>query len=275
MRKHLSTVIVILALVIGLSLILYPIASDVLNNINHKRAINSYISKVHEIEPETCNDIIEKAKQYNENLSNSHPILQNLTEEELKEYESLLDITGTGIMGYIDIPIIDVHLPIYHGADESVLQVGVGHIEGSSLPVGGESTHSVLSGHRGLPSATLFTNIDRLVEGDVFMIYVLNETYTYEVDNIQVIEPQNTNPLQIEEGEDYCTLFTCTPYGINTHRLLVRGHRIENLPEGTVVMGTGRSEAANVSALSVILFAEIPIMLLTVIIVILRYRKKR
>jgi sortase A len=166
----------------------------------------------------------------------------NLSEEEEQEYEQVLDPFGTGMMGHIEIPKIQVSLPIYHGTSDGVLQVGVGHLEGSSLPVGGEGTHAVLSGHRGLPSASLFTDLDKLEIGDHFIIQVLKETLTYEVDQIKVIEPEDLTKLTIEEGEDLCSLVTCTPYGINTHRLVVRGHRIPNEEDGEAAAEEIRSE---------------------------------
>lgn len=276
MRKHLSTVIVVLALLIGVSLMLYPMASDILNNLSHQQAINSYIQRVDNMTPEESNEIFEEVREYNRQLARNFPSTLYLsTDEEREKYYSTLDITGTGIMGYIDIPIIDVHLPIYHGTSDSVLAVGVGHLDGTSLPVGGETTHVFLSGHTGLPSATLFTNIDKLKEGDLFSIKVLKETFTYEVDQIDVILPTVLNLSRIEEGKDYCTLITCTPYGINTHRLLVRGHRIENPPDGTISLRATRSEAEIVDLLWNILFAEVPIMLVTgIVIVITRFKKK-
>ena len=177
------------------------------------------------------NDIYEQlwaeAESYNKTLPGQSDRM-NPTGESHAAYQTLLNISGAGIMGYIEIPAINCSLPIYHGTEESVLQIAVGHIEGSSLPVGGSTTHCVLSGHRGLPSARLFTDLDKLTEGDTFLLHILDETLTYEVDQIQIIEPYEVDALRIEEGEDYCTLMTCTPYGINTHRLLVRGRRIEN-----------------------------------------------
>ena len=176
---------------------------------------------------EEYDEIIKAAEDYNKELAKTG-IIWNLDEEQEKKYTSLLNVNETGIMGYIDIPKIKILLPIYHGVDEAVLQVAIGHLSGTSLPVGGKSSHCVVSGHRGLPSAKLFTDIDKLVEGDTWTINVLDRTLTYEVDQIRVVEPTDLSDLQIEKGKDYCTLVTCTPYGINTHRLLVRGHRIEN-----------------------------------------------
>lgn len=167
------------------------------------------------------------AVEYNTNLL-SKSNRYNMTDEQRAEYESILDVTGTGIMGYIEIPSIDVSLPIYHGTNESVLQIAIGHIESSSLPVGGIGTHCVISGHRGLPSAKLFTDIDQLQNGDRFLIQVLDRTLTYEVDQIRIVLPSELQDLEIDPNQDYCTLVTCTPYGVNTHRLLVRGHRVDN-----------------------------------------------
>ena len=195
-----------------------------------------------------------------------------LTEEQKAAYEQLLNVSGLGIMGYIEIPSIDCSLPIYHGTEESVLQIAIGHLEWTSLPVGGESTHCVLSGHRGLPSAKLFTNLDKLQEGDVFLLRVLDEVLTYEVDQILIVEPQETGALRIVEGEDYCTLVTCTPYGINTHRLLVRGHRIENAPEARLVRVT--ADAVQIEPLLVAPIVALPMLLLLLILLLLPKRPK-
>ena len=165
-----------------------------------------------------------------------------LTEEQQEEYESMLNVSGNGIMGYIEIPSIKVSLPIYHGVDEGILQVAIGHIEGSSLPVGGKGSHCVISGHRGLPSAKLFTDLDQLAEGDIFMLRVLDETLTYEVDQILIVEPSDMSSLEFDEEKDYCTLVTCTPYGINSHRLLVRGHRVANLEESEEIRVTADAQ---------------------------------
>ena len=179
------------------------------------------------------------AEEYNRSLA-EQGIHWSLTEEEKQLYESILDVTGTGIMGYIDIPKLRISLPIYHGTDETVLQIAIGHLEGSSLPIGGEDTHCVISGHRGLPSAKLFTDLDLMETGDCFQLHVLDETLTYEVDQIRIVEPNDMANLMIEKGKDYCTLVTCTPYGINSHRLLVRGHRVEGEAEEIRVSGDAR-----------------------------------
>ena len=230
MRKHLTTIILILLLLTGLSLLLYPTVSDWWNSLHQSRAIAGYTEAVAGLDGESYDAWWARAREYNEGLPHKKDRYR-MTGEEKEGYESQLNVAGNGIMGYIEIPRINCSLPVYHGTDEAVLQVAVGHMAGTSLPVGGGTSHCVLSGHRGLPSAKLFTDLDQMEEGDLFMLHVLDETLTYEVDQITVVLPEEVNDLEMVEGEDYCTLVTCTPYGINTHRLLVRGSRTENLPE--------------------------------------------
>lgn len=230
MRKHLSTIVLRLVFLIGLSLLLYPTVSDGWNAFRQTRAIAGYVQQVAELDTNRYSQLWSDAKAYNQSLLEKDNRYL-MTDEERAEYESLLNVSGSGMIGYIEIPDIQCTLPIYHGTDEAVLQTAVGHIEGTSLPTGGEGTHCVLSGHRGLPSAKLFTDLDKLAVGDVFRLRVLDEILTYEVDQIRIVEPYEVDALGIEPGKDYCTLVTCTPYGINTHRLLVRGRRIENLEE--------------------------------------------
>ncbi len=227
MKKHLSTIIFVIVLFVGLSLLLYPTISDYWNSYHQSKAIASYNDTVDNMDEVERQKILTDAQEYNKRLLSNNDRFE-MSDEEYSEYDTLLNINGNGIMGYVDIPRIDVSIPIYHGTDNEVLQIGVGHIEGTSLPIGGESTHSAISGHRGLTSSKLFTDIDQLSEGDVFMINVLGETLTYEVDQIRIVLPDELNDLKIETGMDYCTLVTCTPYGVNTHRLLIRGHRIPN-----------------------------------------------
>ena len=271
MRKHLSTIVLVILLLIGLSLLLYPTVSDYWNSFHQTRAIATYAENVAALDNASYDAIWDAARQYNRNLcSRSNSFL--LSEEQKAEYESLLDISGQGVMGYIEIPEIDVSLPIYHGTEDPVLQVAVGHLEWTSLPVGGESTHCVLSGHRGLPSAKLFTNLDKLREGDIFLLRILDEVLTYEVDQILIVEPQEVGALQIVEGQDYCTLVTCTPYGINTHRLLVRGHRIDNVEEAKTVRVT--ADAVQIEPLLVAPIVAIPILLLLLILLLLPKRPK-
>ena len=230
MRKHLTTIILILLLLTGLSLLLYPTVSDWWNSLHQSRALAGYTEAVAGLDGESYDTWWTGAREYNEGLPHKKDRYR-MTGEEKEGYESQLNVAGNGIMGYIEIPRIKCSLPVYHGTDEAVLQVAVGHMAGTSLPVGGGTSHCVLSGHRGLPSAKLFTDLDQMEEGDLFMLHVLDETLTYEVDQITVVLPEEVNDLELVEGEDYCTLVTCTPYGINTHRLLVRGSRTENLPE--------------------------------------------
>lgn len=264
-KSKLSTIILILVLIIGLSLLLYPTFSDYWNSLHQSRAIATYSEQVENLDAEKYDEILEEAIEYNESLLNRLNVYV-LSEEQEAEYSELLDLTGTGIMGYIDIPSINCSLPIYHGTDEAVLQVAVGHMEWTSLPIGGESTHSALSGHRGLPSARLFTDLDQLREGDYFMFHVLNETLTYEVDQILIVEPNETEALLIEEGKDLCTLVTCTPYGVNSHRLLVRGHRVENVEDSAVVRVT--ADAVQVEPLLVAVIIAIPIVIILLSILI-------
>lgn len=260
LKKNGLTLILLLILLIGAGLIAYPSFADWWNSFHQSRAVASYAETVANMNTEEYERIISKAQAYNRKLSRSG-ILWTLDEDEEKEYKEQLDIATSGIMGYIDIPKIDVMLPIYHGIDESILQVAVGHIPGTSLPVGGKGSHCAVSGHRGLPSARLFTDIDKLVEGDTFTITVLNKTLTYEVDQIRTVLPTDLSDLQIEKGKDYVTLVTCTPYGINTHRLLVRGHRIENADGDASVI----ADALQIEPIYIAPFIAIPILILLII----------
>ena len=266
MRKHLSTIVLLFILLIGLSLLLYPTVSDYWNSFHQTRAIATYAEEVANLNQDQYDEIWAAAESYNASLTDRVNAYL-LSDAQKEEYQQLLNVSGLGVMGYIEIPSIDCSLPIYHGTEESVLQIAVGHLEWSSLPVGGESTHCVLSGHRGLPSAKLFTNLDKLREGDTFLLRVLDETLTYEVDQILIVEPQDTAALEIVEGQDYCTLVTCTPYGINTHRLLVRGHRIDKIEEAKIVRVT--ADAIQIEPLLVAPVVAIPILLLLLILLLL------
>lgn len=257
-RFRTSTVILIIVFLVGLSLMLYPVVSDYWNSFHQSRAIASYVESMNQMDQEEYDRLLAEAIAYNQSLV-GHETRFTFTEEEEAEYLSLLGSTG-GAVGYIEIPSIKLSLPIYLGTSEAVLQAGVGTMEGSSLPVGGESTHAVLTGHRGLPSATLFTHLDKLVEGDLFHIHILNETLTYEVDQILIVEPEDLEALQIEEGKDYCTLVTCTPYGINTHRMLVRGHRAET-PEDMLYVQVS-AEALQIEPIIIAPLVAVPILLL-------------
>jgi len=257
MKKKGSTIILILIFIAGLAVMAYPTVSDYWNSFHSSRAIMSYTEAVSAISEEEYDRLYAEAEAYNRKiLERGNPFA--VSDEEKKEYESLLNIGGNGIMGYIEIPEIKVSLPIYHGTSESVLQVAVGHLEWTSLPVGGASTHCVMSGHRGLPSAKLFTDLDRIVEGDRFLLYILDEVLTYEVDQILIVLPEDVSALQISRDMDYCTLVTCTPYGINTHRILVRGHRVETELENTVRV---TADAIQIEPLLVAPVVAIPLMI--------------
>ena len=254
------TLLLVAVMLVGIGLLLYPSVSDYWNSFHQSRAVMSYAEHVSDMNAEEYERLLSEARTYNERFAEAG-LDWSLTEEERAEYESVLNVDRSGVMGYIRIPKINVMLPVYHGTEENVLQSSIGHLEGSSLPVGGESTHCLLSGHRGLPSARLFTDLDQLREGDTFTITVLNDTLTYEVDHIWIIEPEDLSHLQIEEGRDLCTLITCTPYGINTHRLLVRGHRIENADGGAMVT----ADAIQIRPVFIAPFLAIPILVLLLI----------
>ena len=227
-KEQKVNIILCLVILIGIGLLSYPTVSDWWNSFHQTRAVASYAAAVSQMKTEDYDRLFAEADDYNRKLAGTG-MKWSMTDEEIQEYNNVLDISDNGIMGYIDIPRIRQTLPIYHGTDDAVLQVAIGHLAGTSLPVGGDSTHCVVSGHRGLPSARLFTDLDRLTVGDIWTMTVLNRTVTYEVDQIRIVEPEDLSELQIVQGRDYCTLLTCTPYGINSHRLLVRGHRIANL----------------------------------------------
>lgn len=271
MKNHRSTILLILILLIGLSLMLYPSLADWWNSFHSSRAIASYVEQVANIDDAQYEELWDAAWDYNQSLLH-RPNDFLLSDEQKEIYKSLLDFGGNGIMGYIEIPMIDVMLPIYHGTKESVLQIAVGHLDWTSLPVGGAGSHCVVSGHRGLPSARLFTDLDKLKVGDVFMLHVLNEILTYEIDQILIVEPQDTDPLLIEPGKDLCTMITCTPYGINSHRMLVRGHRIESQEEAKVIRIT--ADAVRIEPLMVAPFVAVPILLVLLIILLLPKQKK-
>ena len=236
MRKHMATIIAVLVFITGISLLLYPTVSEYWNSLYQSKVVANYSDKMKKMNKKEKQAAIDKAKAYNESLLMNDARFTP-TEEQIAEYKSLLNADGLGMMGYIVIPKIHLKLAVSHTVDASVLQVGVGHLEGSSLPVGGNSTHCVLSSHRGLPSAKLFTELDELVEGDIFYLHVYGQVLAYKVDHIATIEPDDYSLFEIEEGKDSCTLFTCTPYGINTQRLVVRGHRISNSLDGVKLNG--------------------------------------
>ena len=272
MKKNLSTILLTLVLLAGLALLLYPSVSDYVNSLHQSKAITGYAEQVAKMNTAEYVAIWSEATAYNESLGEQEQSY-HLSDEQLEKYTQTLNIDGNGVMGYVEIPSINVSLPIYHGTDEVILQTSIGHLEWTSLPVGGTSSHCVLSGHRGLPSAKLFTNLDKLVVGDVFILRVLDEVLTYEVDQILIVEPQETDSLKIEEGKDYCTLVTCTPYGINTHRLLVRGHRIENQEGAGSVLVT--ADATQIRPILVAPMLAVPILILLIITLLIPKRKKQ
>lgn len=270
-KSVLPSLLLVLILLAGLSLLLYPALSDYWNSLHQSQAIASYVETVEAMDEADYEAMWAAARAYNDALprdnSRFHP-----SEEEQAEYDALLDVSGTGIMGYVEIPQIGVSLPIYHGTDEAVLQVAIGHIEGSSLPVGGAGTHCVISGHRGLPSAKLFTDLDQIQEGDTFLLHILDETLTYQVDQIHIVEPDDVTYLAIEEGQDLCTLVTCTPYGVNSHRLLVRGRRIETEETAAAIRVT--ADAILVDPMLVAPAVAAPILLILLIWLLVSSRKQ-
>lgn len=274
MKKHLSTIFFGIIFLIGLLLVLYPTVSNFLSNREQKKVIREYSNIVNNMDKE------EKEAMYNEAVDYNKKIYENgmidySNPDAVQGYNDILDVSGTGIMGYISIPKINVELPIYHGTSDGVLQVAVGHLEGSSLPVGGKNTHCVLSGHRGLPSADLFTHLDRLNVHDIFTISVLDKTLVYEIDQIKVVAPGDTQYLQIEDGKDYCTLLTCTPYGINTHRLLVRGVRVADSDDKNNIYVYADAYKIDTKTVTVLMAVPLTLLLLLGMVVHIRRNKKR
>ncbi|MCD8054620.1 MAG: class C sortase [Lachnospiraceae bacterium] len=272
-RGRLGTVVLVIVFLVGIGILLYPSISNWWNERVTTRAVATYDEAVAAMDEADYSAYWEAAEAYNEKLAEigSSSAISN-TDLVDEDYWDLLDVAGIGIMGYITIDKINVQLPIYHGTSSSVLAVGAGHLEGTSLPVGGASTHCVISAHRGLPSALLFTNLDQLEEGDTFTITVLDEVLTYEVDQISIVLPSEIENLYIEEGEDYCTLMTCTPYGINTHRLLVRGVRTTNA-EDTHIRVT--AEAYQIDTILVAAIAAVPMLIILLVWLIVSTRRKR
>jgi len=276
MKKRVITVIVLALLFLaGLSILLYPVVSDYVNSRSQTRVISRFREDLSKLSEKDYSDLLEAAREYNERLLNkANRFYLNENEEELAEYYSMLDFTGRGIIGTLEIEVIKVILPVYLGTQEGVLQVGIGHLEGSSLPIGGIGTHSVISGHRGLPSSTLLTNADRLAVGDVFVLKILNETLVYEIDQRKIVEPGDFNDLGIDPEMDYCTLLTCTPYGINSHRLLLRGIRIfpEN-SEGRIVGNNMilHADARRVGKIAEYIITAVPVLVIIMIYIFVKY----
>lgn len=269
MKKHKTAIFLLAGFLIGISVLLYPAFSDFWNSKTQSQAITNYESVLEDLEPEDYTAIFEQAHAYNKALYETDFPLRDY--RKLDGYYDTLRVTDSSMIGYIKIDRIGVELPVYHGTSDMVLNRGVGHLEGSSLPVGGESTHCVMSAHRGLPSSKLFTDLDRVEIGDTFQIIVLDQVLTYQVDQIKVITPTEISDLQIVDGMDYCTLFTCTPYGINTHRLLVRGIRIETIKEKPVIYVS--NEAFRIEPLLVTPAVAAPMLLAFLIHLLVKYRE--
>ncbi len=269
MNRRLTAILLTLGFLVGVCILLYPAFSDYWNSKTQSHAITNYESVLENLKPEDYTAIFEQAHAYNRALYETDFPLLNYSK--VPGYYDALRLVENEMIGYIKIDRIGVELPIYHGTSEKVLSKGVGHLEGSSLPVGGENTHCVMSAHRGLPSAKLFTDLDRLEKGDTFQIIVLDQVLTYQVDFIKVIEPTDLSDLQIIDGGDYCTLFTCTPYGINTHRLLVRGVRIETIKEKPVIYVS--NEAFQLEPLLVTPAVAAPMLLVLLIHLLVKYRE--
>ncbi|MCL2338072.1 MAG: class C sortase [Firmicutes bacterium] len=266
MKKHLFTIVIGLVFVLGLSIFLYPFVAKYVNASSQSRVVTQYYRAVQDLSAPKYKATLDEARAYNQKLAaNGHRFTP--TDKETAEYNKLLSLTQSGVMGTLSITKIRVRLPIYHGTSEGVLQVGVGHLEGSSLPVGGLGTHAALTGHRGLPSAILLTDLDQLTIGDTFVVRVLNEKLTYQVDQVLIVEPEDLGPLAIDPAQDYCTLVTCTPYGINSQRMLVRGHRIPN-EQVTAEPADARAVKAQIVALILLL----PVLIVLVIRLVTRYR---
>ena len=268
MKPKKTGIILVAILLIGVCVLLYPSFSQFWNSKTQSRAVDNYREVLDSLSEDQYAEFFQQASSYNRQLESIANPLWNYTQA--KGYTDALNVSGTGIMGYITIAKLGVELPIYHGTSNDVLNNACGHLEGSSLPIGGASTHSVLSAHRGLPHAKLFTELDKMEVGDTFTITILDRTVTYMVDQIKVIRPDQTEDLEIIKNEDYCTLLTCTPYGINSHRLLVRGTRIENAKPVLYVT----SDAYKIDSLVATPAVAAPILFVLLIVLMVKYRDK-
>lgn len=272
MKKHLTNILLALVFIAGLSLLLYPTIANWWNSRVQSRVVVDYNAQLAQLDKVSYQHYWDAAEAYNKRLAEDTSRF-HMSDEDLEEYNSLLNVTGTGVMGRIKIPKLNIEFPLYHTTSEGVLQIAIGHIEGTSLPTGGAGTHCAVSGHRGLPSARLFTDLDRMEIGDTFMLYVLDRTLTYEVDQILTVLPDDMSGLAIDPEEDYCTLVTCTPYGINSHRLLVRGHRVESAKVRAKINFT--SDAAVIDPLTVTVAVGAPMVLIWMIWTMIAPRKKK
>ena len=270
LKKHLLTVILVAGLAVGAGLLLYPSVANYWNSFHQTQAIMAYSDAVSKMSQEDYDAILSEAKAYNKRLA-KRGIEWNMSDEQKEEYNRMLRVDGSDVMGFISIPKIHVKLPVYHGIDEAILQTSIGHLEQTSLPVGGKSSHCSVSGHRGLPTARLFTDLDMIKEGDTWTMNVLNETLTYEADQIRIVEPEDLSNLNIENKKDFCTLITCTPYGINTHRLLIRGHRIPNA-DGDANL---TADAIQIEPMYIAPFLSIPILIALLLIMLITTRRAK
>ncbi|MBE5830934.1 MAG: class C sortase [Butyrivibrio sp.] len=261
-KKIIPNIVFSIIFLVGICIFLYPSVSNYINSRHQSKAISNYEEALAAISEEDYSKFWAEANAYNEELAQK-PLNFTLTDEELERYYSIMDPTGTGIIGYIEIENIGVNLPIYHGTEETVLQVGIGHLEGTSFPTGEKSTHTVLSGHRGLPSSKLFSDLDQMIVGDTFLLHILDQTFAYQVDQINIVLPEETNELAIVNNKEYVTLVTCTPYGVNTHRLLVRAKRVDYSEETKLIVP---ADATRYSAMVVAPFIGGPVILIAFIL---------
>ena len=266
LKKKIPNIIFGLIFIAGLCIFLYPSVSNYINSRNQSRAISNYEEMVNNISEEDYSKMWSEAIAYNEELAKK-PLNFELSDEEREEYNKILNVSGTGVIGYIEIENIGVNLPIYHGTAESVLQVGIGHLEGTSFPTGTKSTHAVLSGHRGLPSSKLFSDLDQMIVGDTFLLHILNQTFAYQIDKINIVLPEETNDLAIVDNEEYVTLVTCTPYGVNTHRMLVRAKRVDYSEETRLIVP---ADALRYNTMVVAPFIGAPILIIAFVVFLIR-----
>lgn len=262
LKKIIPNIVFSIIFLVGICIFLYPSVSNYINSRHQSKAISNYEEALAAISEEDYSKFWVEARAYNEELAQKS-LNFTLTDEELECYNSIMDPTGTGIIGYIEIENIGVNLPIYHGTEETVLQVGIGHLEGTSFPTGEKSTHTVLSGHRGLPSSKLFSDLDQMIVGDTFLLHILDQTFAYQVDQINIVLPEETNELAIVNNKEYVTLVTCTPYGVNTHRLLVRAKRVDYSEETKLIVP---ADATRYGSLIIAPFIGAPILLIAFIL---------
>lgn len=271
LKKIIPNIIFGLIFLVGLAIFLYPSVSNYVNSKNQSRVISNYEDALAAISKEDYSKFWQEAYAYNEELA-TRPLNFNLTDEQLKEYNSIMDPTGTGIIGYIEIENIGVNLPIYHGTEETVLQVGIGHLEGTSFPTGTKGTHAVLSGHRGLPSSKLFSDLDQMIVSDTFLLHILDQTFAYQVDKISIVLPEETGELEIDNDNEYVTLVTCTPYGVNTHRLLVRAKRVDYSEETKIIVP---ADATRYGSMVIAPFIGAPMLLVAFIVFLIMTKKPK